>query len=502
MSELKFSIITPTILRPSLVKLCESIHSQSYSNWRHLIAVDLCNADLTDYTQNHSDLLKTNRQWFRCPVTHHNMGNSCRKMLFENIENDTDYILYMDDDNFYVGETLSLLNEELQKQGCPDWGIFPMSMCDHGEKFCSPEPRKNFADANQLFHKPYINVPCHYQDIDDYGADGVLIDFLNTLTRPTILNTLPSLVSYPVRSRGAAAAKDWRDLQSYAVVIPHKYEDIIRPLITSFKEFEPASLKVVIIADGHDRNYGYDIIKTEGRFNFSRAANLGINHFPQDDIILMNDDIRLIQPSTFMRLRDIAYSHPQIGMVTPTIDGGGYLHVDCHNQAIWKDGETVYETNIIRDKADFVPFAIAYLKRSMLNDIGLLDEGFINYGGDDVDMNVRALAKGWKCVVAKEITVRHGSGMANFGKGKSYSMSFTRNPMVGNLEYFLKKYPNLTNNYLTESQKSQMVKGKGNGSKDRMKFIRTNPLNKLVSSSSWKTRIAEAKLRSMRRATV
>ena len=36
----RYSIITPTVLRPQLLKLVESINAQTCNDWEHLIAVD------------------------------------------------------------------------------------------------------------------------------------------------------------------------------------------------------------------------------------------------------------------------------------------------------------------------------------------------------------------------------------------------------------------------------------------------------------------------------
>jgi len=37
---MRYTIVTPTICRQSLLRLCESIDSQTQSDWEHLVVID------------------------------------------------------------------------------------------------------------------------------------------------------------------------------------------------------------------------------------------------------------------------------------------------------------------------------------------------------------------------------------------------------------------------------------------------------------------------------
>jgi GT2 family glycosyltransferase len=55
-----------------------------------------------------------------------------------------------------------------------------------------------------------------------------------------------------------------------------------------------------------------------------------------------------------------------------------------------------------------------------LDAVGLLDESFTGYGGDDEDWCLRALAKGFKLGITGKVKVKHGFG------DRKYSSSFYR----------------------------------------------------------------------------
>lgn len=233
----------------------------------------------------------------------------------------------------------------------------------------------------------------------------------------------------------------------YSVVIPNKFEDVIQPLLESLKEFEPRTTCVVIVADNHDRSYGYDIVKASGPFVYGKSANLGINYIPTNDIILLNDDVRLLQPKTFKTLQEIAYSDPTIGILSPLVDGGcGNIYMKASNGHLWnKLGNTIYYPNGLRGP-DRLTFACVYIKRALLIDIGLFDENFLDYGYDDADMCIRTVKAGWKLAVTSELTVRHGSGGDCFIRGKNWSSSFKRVRSKGsapNLNYLKSKHSEL-----------------------------------------------------------
>ena len=432
---LKFTIITPTLLRPTLERACKSIEGQNYENWHHIVTIDNPSANPP------SNLNHQNRRWRQCAKSHHNVGNTCRSESFGHVPPDTDYILYLDDDNYYLPSALHNLNEGLTKRYLPNWGTFPMNRL--GRLFIDAKPRLFHVDTNQIYHKPRIHSNLiQYPAVDDYCGDARLVEWLTSLVAPTVLTNIPPLVNMDTKSIGAPFPDD-----PFSVVIPNRFPDIIQPLLSSIQDSRLAKpYKIYIVADGHSNSYGHYLIQcTQENFVFSKAANTGINAVGKGDVILVNDDIRLLRLDTFQTLFETAYHDPSIGILSPLIDGGcGNLFMDASNiDKLWNGQRIMYRPGT---PSDYISFVCVYLKRQMLDEIGLMDENFTGYSRDDADMCIRAVKAGWKVAVTKNTKVRHGLGGNIYRRGFNWNSSYSRQGInIGdsgsNSKYFFEKYP-------------------------------------------------------------
>jgi len=87
----------------------------------------------------------------------------------------------------------------------------------------------------------------------------------------------------------------------FRVIVPNKYPDIIQPLLESVKLYEPDT-KLLIVANDHKNDYGHDMIEyDQDQFVFSHAVNQGVSAIGDANIICLNDDCVLLEP-TFQRL--------------------------------------------------------------------------------------------------------------------------------------------------------------------------------------------------------
>jgi len=202
---------------------------------------------------------------------------------------------------------------------------------------------------------------------------------------------------------------------------------------------------VLIVRDNHDRDYGYEAITMNNKFNFCKSVNAGIAKASHNDIILMNDDVRLLMP-TFEVLKEKVYSGPKTGIMSPLIDGGcGNLFMRFSRPELWKDiPDGIHYCN--GRGGDRVTFACIYMRRQMLKAVGKFDEDFgTNYGYDDADMCIRSIAAKWRVGITNAVVVQHGTGGAEFDRGKNWSTSFKRRGIGGsnlNLEILRRKHPN------------------------------------------------------------
>lgn len=237
--------------------------------------------------------------------------------------------------------------------------------------------------------------------------------------------------------------------KAYTVVIPNKFEDVIHPLIESFRKYEKRLARVIIVSDGHDRHYGLENVRIDGPFVYSKSVNLGIKRAGQSDIILLNDDVTLLQDNTFDDMECLAYSDPTIGILSPQVDGGcGNLFMRPSHTELWSDGRRSVKNNLhycCCRSGDQVTFACVYIKRKVFNTVGLFDENFTSYGFEDTDMCRRAHSRGFAVVVTNKLVVRHGVGGEKFIRGRNWNTSFMRTGGADsrpNLRYLMSKSSN------------------------------------------------------------
>ena len=188
---MRYTVITPTLCRESLIRACESLDAQTNGDWQHLIAVDV---PLVVDARARSVIARVKkdprRQIIRCGKQHRNFGNTCRHKLWEQATGE--YLLYLDDDNYYADSDVLKTLEEVTEQ----WALFPMLRV--GVERMDLPPGMCKTDAGQIIHRRHLS---RWPDNDKYTADGRLIEDLISKAPYQVLRTRPLLV-YEQTSRG------------------------------------------------------------------------------------------------------------------------------------------------------------------------------------------------------------------------------------------------------------------------------------------------------------
>lgn len=191
---LKFTIITATIGRDTLQRACKSLQQQSYTNYQHIVVFDGHKKDFQEEDYKHK-----NRIFLYSGMRHNDYGNMAKHLAYPHIKGD--YVLYLDDDNYYINDTLSILNEWLNDykrkyKEYPDWGVFPMIYI--GDWFFKQNPGLYRTDGGQIFHKPIINKEeIRWPKTTEPCEDGKLIDKLNRIIRPAMIKIKTPLINFP-----------------------------------------------------------------------------------------------------------------------------------------------------------------------------------------------------------------------------------------------------------------------------------------------------------------
>jgi GT2 family glycosyltransferase len=166
------------------------------------------------------------------------------------------------------------------------------------------------------------------------------------------------------------------------------------------------------------------LIRNADNLGFVRGNNIGIRHSdPGSDVVLLNNDIEITQADWLARLQEAAHSDPTIGVVgcRQVLPGGLLLHAGTympvetlHGQQIGSLEVDVHQYQRTRDVQGIV-FACVYLKRAVLDRVGLLDEDYVSYF-EDSDYCLKAQAAGFRVVCCGAVTLihnEHGATRAN-----------------------------------------------------------------------------------------
>ena len=190
---MRYSIITPTLCRPTLKRLCDSIDSQSSSDWEHIIVTD-CEMTLEKQAVITS-LPKNERRIVRaCSVKNHpkDFGNTARREAFDAARGE--YICQIDDDDYYsdseVFKTLECVTEV--------WAIYPVLA--RGTRCHRNPPGIGQTGSAMFLYRRDTGIK--FPDNDHYSADGEVVEELKKKYKYQSLDRERELVIYPWANHG------------------------------------------------------------------------------------------------------------------------------------------------------------------------------------------------------------------------------------------------------------------------------------------------------------
>ncbi len=173
---------------------------------------------------------------------------------------------------------------------------------------------------------------------------------------------------------------------------------------------------------------------------FTGGNNAGICAAQGMFIILLNNDTE-VDPHWLEEVVAAFERHPEAGLVASKMKlfdrrdtlhtAGDFYRLDGvpGNRGVWEIDRGQY------DREEYVFSACggsAAYRRSMLDQIGLLDEDFF-YSCEDIDLAWRAQLAGWKCVYAPRAVVYHklsatgGGATASFYDGRNFIYVIAKN---------------------------------------------------------------------------
>ncbi len=231
-----------------------------------------------------------------------------------------------------------------------------------------------------------------------------------------------------------------------SVIIPnYNGADFLGDCLRSLSEQSFKNIEIVVVdnasSDGSaklvEREFpDVKLVKLIENRGFAAAVNAGIEASKGEFVILLNNDTR-VEPDFVAELHasivksDVAMAAPKMlfSRDTNIINsmGLGYCVTGTNHDIGFgrEDGPQFAENRYI-----FGPCGGAGMyRRSMLEDVGPLDEGFFMYY-EDVDLAFRAQLAGYKCISVPSARVYHieGAGGASLPRPRNYY--FTRNALA------------------------------------------------------------------------
>lgn len=223
----------------------------------------------------------------------------------------------------------------------------------------------------------------------------------------------------------------------FSIVIPHwNGKHFLPPCLDSLQRQTYSSIEVIIVdnasTDGSQQfireHYPWvRLIELSENRGFTGACNAGIQASQGEVISLLNNDTE-VEPDWAEAVMDAFTRFPDVGSVASKMllynkrdhfhTAGDYFTVDGHagNRGVWQKDVGQY------DQEEFVFSACggssAY-RRTMLNQIGLLDDEFF-FLMEDVDLGWRAQLAGWRCLYTPKAVVYHHLSATGGGVTASY----------------------------------------------------------------------------------
>jgi hypothetical protein len=165
------------------------------------------------------------------------------------------------------------------------------------------------------------------------------------------------------------------------------------------------------------------IIQNDGNVGLGKASNQGIEATQGRHVLLLNNDTLVNGPS-FDTMVEFLDNNPKVGAV-----GGKILNPDGSVQSCYNDFSTLREEFLIATRlgellwagypanvsdqetrsVSWISSACLMVRRTALDQVGLLDEEYFIYG-DEVDLQYRLKRAGWQIYYLPNATIIHYGG--------------------------------------------------------------------------------------------
>ncbi len=231
------------------------------------------------------------------------------------------------------------------------------------------------------------------------------------------------------------------------IILAYNTPDLLIECLRAFyNSVRAAGWQVLIIDNGSDKDVrplikdrfdGIEVIRSERNLGFAGGNNLGLLRAHGEFVILMNSDI-IAGPEILQALVEEMRKNPHVGAMSPG------LRTAAGDPQAFAFGSAITPSYLIRRgirrllglrplhdwttkepiEADWVSAACMCVRRSVIDEIGNLDERFPLYF-EDTDWGMRMTAVGWRVVYNPLLQVTHlGAVSQRGGRGKGKNLYY------------------------------------------------------------------------------
>jgi len=240
--------------------------------------------------------------------------------------------------------------------------------------------------------------------------------------------------------------EDRKDLVSI-VILTFNELDYTRKCVESIRRNTPGPHEIIFVDNGSkdgtvkwlrrivEENPSYKLIENEENLGFARGCNQGMEASKGEYVLLLNNDI-LVTENWLPGMLEHLKSSPDIGIVGPmTSNISGIQKVVGVTYKSADDLEAYAHEFRNRNRHRRVSFRrlvgfCMLFKRSLVNEIGPLDESFGTGNFEDDDFCLRAAFAGYRNVIAGDVFIHHYGSRSFIGNRINYGTSLTGNRKI------------------------------------------------------------------------
>ncbi|MFX1363445.1 MAG: glycosyltransferase family 2 protein [Promethearchaeota archaeon] len=178
-----------------------------------------------------------------------------------------------------------------------------------------------------------------------------------------------------------------------------------------------------------------NLIRNNKNLYFGAGNNKAIRLSNGKYICLLNNDI-IAEADFIEKMVEFLKNNPNVGFITPKIkfyedkrfiwNAGAFINFKS-TQIVNNRGFLEYDPSNKKynkiEQIDFAPGTALFLRKKIINDIGLIDEIFMMYH-EDPDWNLRAQMKGYKSFYVPTTTVYHNVPLDVKKRGSLFTYYF------------------------------------------------------------------------------